>query len=989
MPTTLSAVTVKRITAFCLRLLSVLLVLLPLSFYALETGSAEAGQKTVVRVGWFDSPYYMMDRFGRRSGYAYEYQQKIAPYAGWIFEYVEGSWPELMEKLERGEIDLMSDVSYTRERSRSMLFSALPMGEEEYYTFISARSNAIQPDDYGTLNGKKVGVNKGSVQKEYFIEWEKLHGITAEIVELTGSEKENLQKLEQGGIDAYVTIDAFGVTGNCLPVSRVGSSSVYFAVSKNRPDLKRDLDSAMSRIQNEDRNYTRRLFEKYVESTGANAYLSSSERDWLQHQGMIRVGYRDDYLPFSAQDKQTGKLTGALKDYLDLASNAAKNARVYFNPMAYPSVEALMTALQNGEVDCVFPASLSVYDAENTGVILTDPIMHTEMFAVVRAADRNKFDLRGALTAGMSIGNFNHETFVKDHFPDWNIAFFNNTGEGLKAVASGQADCFLISNYRINKFEDLLEKYKLTPFNTGEDMSFSFALRRDENTLLSILNSTGRLVPEAAVNAALASYTYEGKKASVEDFLADHLAAVIAIAAIIAAVILFLLWRSERAKKDATESQELISAAERDKLSGLFTRNFFNEYVGRLHGNHPDWKMDAIVLNVEQFHSVNELNGREFGDSVLRTLGREIKLFLNETWGIAGRIEADRFVIYCKQPVDYQSLLNRLQSRLDGLSRNASVQLRMGVMPWQEGLEPRPAFERAWSACNLVRGKKTHLMVYNEEIHSHENYNHHLINDLRRALDEHEFKVYYQPKYHIQNEPPRLASAEALIRWQHPEMGIIPPSDFISLFEESGHISEVDKYVWAETARQIGVWKEKYGVTVPVSVNLSRVDAFDPDLVDILDRLVEENGLEPGSLKLEVTESAYTENPDQLLAVMEQLRHKGYEIEMDDFGSGYSSLGTLSTLPVDILKMDRSFVMHIDKNEKDLRLVELILDIAKNLKLPVIAEGVETEKQLTLLKNAGCEYVQGYYFSRPVPPEEFEEFIKRARMVNTDIKAFV
>ena len=152
---------------------------------------------------------------------------------------------------------------------------------------------------------------------------------------------------------------------------------------------------------------------------------------------------------------------------------------------------------------------------------------------------------------------------------------------------------------------------------------------------------------------------------------------------------------------------------------------------------------------------------------------------------------------------------------------------------------------------------------------------------------------------------------------------------------------------------------------------------------------IKENGLNRKCLKLEVTESAYTENPDQLLAVMEQLRHKGYEIEMDDFGSGYSSLGTLSTLPVDILKMDRSFVMHIDKNEKDLRLVELILDIAKNLKLPVIAEGVETEKQLTLLKNAGCEYVQGYYFSRPVPPEEFEEFIKRARMVNTDIKAFV
>jgi EAL domain-containing protein (putative c-di-GMP-specific phosphodiesterase class I) len=244
-------------------------------------------------------------------------------------------------------------------------------------------------------------------------------------------------------------------------------------------------------------------------------------------------------------------------------------------------------------------------------------------------------------------------------------------------------------------------------------------------------------------------------------------------------------------------------------------------------------------------------------------------------------------------------------------------------------------------------------------------------------VEQREFKVYYQPKYNIQYEPPRLASAEALVRWQHPELGLIPPCDFIPLFEGNGQISIIDKYVWAEAARQIALWKEKYGVTVPVSVNLSRVDVFDPQLEDILDGLIFDNGLIHQDLKLEVTESAYTENAEEVLKVIERLRTKGYEIEMDDFGSGYSSLNMLSSMPVDVLKMDRGFIMNIEHSEQDFRLVQLILDIARNLKLPVIAEGVETEEQIWMLKNAGCDYVQGYYFSRPLPAEEFEKLIMK------------
>ena len=424
------------------------------------------------------------------------------------------------------------------------------------------------------------------------------------------------------------------------------------------------------------------------------------------------------------------------------------------------------------------------------------------------------------------------------------------------------------------------------------------------------------------------------------------------------------------------DGRNLISAAERDKLTGLYNRGFFFEYAERIYRYHPELHMDALSLDIERFHSVNELNGREFGDRVLRTIGEEIRSFLSETEGIASRIEADRFDIFCLHREDYHDVLGRLQKAVNAMSDRVNVRLRMGVKPWGEGVEPSLMFDRARVACNMVRGSyKTHLMIFDDDMRERELFQQRLLNDLRRAVEENQFTVFFQPKCAVQCDPPRLASAEALIRWRHPELGMISPGTFVPLFERNGLIHVVDNYVWEQTVRQIAAWKEKLGMTLPVSVNLSRTDIFDPMLEKNLLHLVESNGLTPKDLKLEVTESAYTDNAEQLVSVIESLRGYGFEIEMDDFGSGYSSLNMLSSLPIDVLKMDMRFIQNVREDVREFRLVELILDIARYLDVPVVAEGVETAEQLALLRKAGCELVQGYYFSKPVPPEEFEKLI--------------
>ena len=953
-----------------------LCLLILLSAGAPLTVRGESKESKTVRVGWYESAFHHRDQFGRRSGYGYEYQQRIAIYTGWTYEYVEGSWSELLEKLIAGDIDLLSDVSYTEERAKMILYSAEAMGSEDYHAFIAPNNTEIRPDNFATLNGKRVGVNKNSIQEMLFIDWAKGHGVTPEVIELTEKTPVLLEMLARGEIDVLVTLDTYGNSADIVPICKVGSASSFFGINQKRPDLKKELDYAMNRLLEDNREFNEQMTEKYHKAGAVNSFLSIEEKEWISKHGTIRVGYRDDFLPYSDFDEKNDSLAGALADFLKFAETAEKNATLSFETRHFATTEAALQALVRGEIDCVFPVSLSSYDGEQMGIITTDPFVSTEMFAVVRTADHLGVSPEREMTVAVLKGHPNHETFLKDHFPNWKIIYNDNSEDNFKAVAAGDADCTLVSNYRINRVNDWCRDYKLSTLATGEDMDLSFSMQRENDCLYSILNKITRLFQGTAVNSALTAHSYREEHISFINFLKDNLLFVAAIVVVIVSVIWLLLLRNLKAEAKAEEGRQIISEAERDPLTSLYNRNFFLVYSNRLYREQPKKPRDAIVINIERFHSLNTLNGRDFGDEVLRTLAAEISAFAAETEGIAGREGGDHFDIYCSHVDDYRSILKRFQDRMNEFNADADIILRMGVMPWQENITPEQMFDRAWTACRMARGGYNgHLMVFNEELRRREELSQHLLNDLARALEERELIVYYQPKYNIKSEQPKLNSAEALVRWRHPDYGLIPPEDFITLFEKSGQISALDKYVWTEAARQIAEWRDKYGVTLPVSVNLSRVDVFDPNLSAVLDGLVSQYGLECSSLKLEVTESAYTENADQLIRVIEQLRKKGYEIEMDDFGSGYSSLNMLSSLPIDVLKMDIAFIQNIERNEKDFRLVELIVDIARYLKVPVVAEGVETENQLKLLRNAGCDLVQGYLFSRPLPAAEFGERI--------------
>ena len=426
--------------------------------------------------------------------------------------------------------------------------------------------------------------------------------------------------------------------------------------------------------------------------------------------------------------------------------------------------------------------------------------------------------------------------------------------------------------------------------------------------------------------------------------------------------------------------RNIIDATGKDKLTGLLTKDYFFQYANEYDKFHPGQEVDAVVVNINKFHLINELYGRNYGDKVLCTVADGVRSFARGCGGVACRDNADCFYIYIEHQDNYDYLTKILADGLIDFTDKHDIHFRIGIYPdiyHSVNLEQR--FDRALHASNSVSKNSNHdvVAIYDNNMHEKELYEAKLLDGIEKALLEKQFNVVFQPKYDITGDEPKLCSAEVLVRWKHPELGFVRPDFFIPLFEENGRIKELDRFVWKEAAKQIKRWKDMYGVTMPLSVNVSRVDIFDPDLLDFLKEILEENCLEPKDMHLEITETAYTDSVTTIVEVVNSLREAGFMVEMDDFGKGYSSLNMLTSLPIDALKLDMGFIKGIAENNKELSMVEFIVNVARFLEVPLIAEGVENSEQYLLLKKAGCDVIQGYYFSKPVNTSEFGHLIEK------------
>ena len=427
---------------------------------------------------------------------------------------------------------------------------------------------------------------------------------------------------------------------------------------------------------------------------------------------------------------------------------------------------------------------------------------------------------------------------------------------------------------------------------------------------------------------------------------------------------------------ELSEKRIIVSTAERDELTGCYNKPVFMEYAERLDKYGNGEAKDMIVLNISHFHLYNELYGKEEGDKALIYISNILKDIALVNDGIVSRIQDDYFALYVNHLEDYDKVIDYIHKELKEKYNASNIQVRLGIYHSNKKDESiEDIIDRAKMVCDEIRGVNTkYYNIYSEDYQKNQLFKERLNHDFEKAIENHEFSVYFQPKISIQGDSYTLSSAEALVRWIHPELGFISPGMFIPLFEENGNIKILDQYVWREAAKQMREWYLKYNIMLPVSINVSRIDMFDPKVVDIITSIAKENEIEPKNLYLEITESGYNNETNQIIGIIDELRNRGFKIEIDDFGSGYSSLNTLATLSFDVLKLDMKFVKDMFKNDKTLKMVGIVSDIAKYLNVKLIAEGVEEKNQLDKLKELKYDIIQGYYFSKPVSSVEFEEF---------------
>ena len=427
------------------------------------------------------------------------------------------------------------------------------------------------------------------------------------------------------------------------------------------------------------------------------------------------------------------------------------------------------------------------------------------------------------------------------------------------------------------------------------------------------------------------------------------------------------------------ETAALVNRVEKDRLTGVLNKEFFYQKAEQILAENPDVPYTIFCFDLENFKLVNDLFGRAVGDELLRYAARMLADRLPEG-GLCGRLGADTFVMLVPGRVQYgEEDFEKAAERLNGLGLKIRLSVRAGVYEVTgRDVSVSSMCDRAVLAADSIKGwYSKRFAVYDDEIRQKMLREQALIDDMDRALRDKQFEVWYQPKYRLRTN--RIVGAEALVRWKHPQKGYLNPGDFIPLFERTGFITRLDLYVWEQVCADLADWDRLGCSPMDMSVNVSRADLYNPALPQILRELLDKYGLAVSRLHLEITETAYTEDPRQIIEVANELKKHGFVLEMDDFGSAYSSLNMLNELPIDLLKLDMKFLQNAKKRGGDKSILYFIIDLSKWMRLPVVAEGVETQEQADQLLSMDCEYGQGYFFSRPLPAQEYAGLLRKEK----------
>ena len=666
---TMRTLTRKSICAM-LSLLLLLSAVLPVK------AAAETAPVKIVRVGSFEDTFNYVNEKGARKGYGYELLATLSGYTGWQFEYVTCDWSDCFEKLENGEIDIMGDISYTEDRAEEMLFSDEPMGEEKYYLYADLSRADISASDFKTLNGKKIGVLMGTEPEAMLTEWEEKYGLETEHVNVSNNEDVK-QKLAKHEIDCFVSLEeSFWAELGISTITRVGESDIYYAINKDRSDIKEELDDAMRALDEAAPFYTADLYKRYF-SLDYTPILTGEEKAWLRKHGAIKMGFLTSDSGVSTYDPATGELTGAITDYIQFAKGCLGNQELAFQMVGYDSKKAELEALKSGEIDMIFHFDQNPNLAEEYQVACTNTTWITNLMAVT---NKQHFNENKANRIAVPQNRFSLKKYLAFYYPQWEIVDCDTQEEAAKLVNDGQADCFIKG---ISSEEKYSKKYGFYSVPLLNPVKSCFAVNNGNGRLLSILNKTIKAMPTNMLAGSIAMYKSSARKVTLSEFIKDNFFMVLLISGTASAAVLLTILKLLRkarkaeaaARKSANDTQELnaklqvavekAESANRAKSTFLFNmshdiRTPMNAIIGYadLASRHLDdpAKLEKYMENIQ-------------------VCGQNLLVLLNNVLDLA-RIENDKTEIeytVSDMEKDFRNCIAMFQNQADSKGQTLTV----------------------------------------------------------------------------------------------------------------------------------------------------------------------------------------------------------------------------------------------------------------------------------------------------------------------------
>lgn len=614
---------------------------------AAETNNDEKQPQTI-RVGSFEDTFNYVDKNGVRRGYGYELMQALSGYTGWKFEYVKCDWSNCFDKLENGEIDIMGDISYTDERAQKMLFSDEPMGEEKYILYADLSHTDIGTSDFKAMDGKRVGVLMGTEPEIMLTEWEKKNGIHTKHVNVNNDDDVE-KKLANHEIDCFVSLEeSIWSEQGISSVTTIGKSGIYFAINKERSDIKTKMDYAMRQLEQDSPFFKSDLYKKYF-TLDYKQSLTGKEKSWVEEHGGIKIGFLNNDQAIFSMNQETGKLTGMLAEYISYAKDCLGNQTLEFNIRGYDDYNEMLQALQDHEIDMIFYAGRNPDLAEKKGYTLTNTAWTYSLMAVT---DEKYFDEDKSYTVAVP----KEQEALKQHivfsYPQWKLVDYDSLADAADMIMNEKADCFLMGTSQALKYDNNRD-FKSVPLT--KTMEACFAVRNGEGTLLSILNKTLKDMPSDMLTSALAIYDSTADKVTFYDFVKDNMFAFFVTAGFfvltIIGIILVLLRKARKAeavaKLAASDTQKLNDkleiALKKAEDASLAKTRFLNNMSHDIRT-----PMNAILGYAQLM--VNELKGKNLPEiseylKKLQQSGNLLLSIINNVLDMAqiesGRMEID------------------------------------------------------------------------------------------------------------------------------------------------------------------------------------------------------------------------------------------------------------------------------------------------------------------------------------------------------------